>query len=253
MELDKGIREVVQRLNTAGFRTTDSGDGQSKVGTAMEGCMDPIPNVTIASTRKSVIGDTDALVQWVKEQGVRPEAARGPQPGDRDFGDDVIVEAVYRPLDDAVHIHLNGLDDALLAGCTVRRDLKAKHGVLLDLNERVWTFRQNVRGDRRYSLRELYHIVPIGTTVYQCRKPECRDGYPDVDSVIGFIEEGGIPNAELYWEDGVVRVPVVMSPERDTLQAALNFYVEKHLDLREASWPRTGLTLQRDHDGWLWR
>ena len=44
-ELDPGIRPHVRALNDAGFRTTDSGDGVSKIGTEGEECMLPFANV----------------------------------------------------------------------------------------------------------------------------------------------------------------------------------------------------------------
>lgn len=47
-ELDPGIRKHVRALNDAGIKTTDSGDGVSKIGTPGEACMLPFPNVMCA-------------------------------------------------------------------------------------------------------------------------------------------------------------------------------------------------------------
>lgn len=56
--LDPGIRDVVRRLNDAGFTTTDSGDGVSKQG--ME-CAIDVPNVACRTTTATMFTDADRL------------------------------------------------------------------------------------------------------------------------------------------------------------------------------------------------
>jgi hypothetical protein len=46
-DLDPGIREVVRRLNKAGFATCDSGDGVSKTEAIADGEAEPFPHVYI--------------------------------------------------------------------------------------------------------------------------------------------------------------------------------------------------------------
>lgn len=126
-DLDPGIRAVVRLLADHGFRTTDSGDGVSKVGTELEGCMDPIPNVTIRASKHHLALETDAVVALLESQGVRCGVDRttleefcGPQDEGKEFGDGVLVEGAYYPLEEYAVIFVTGLDDDLLARCQAR-------------------------------------------------------------------------------------------------------------------------------------
>ena len=56
-ELDPGIRRHVLSLRDAGFETTDSGDGISKLGGPGEGCMLDAPNIAI------VLPAVDCLIE----------------------------------------------------------------------------------------------------------------------------------------------------------------------------------------------
>jgi hypothetical protein len=126
-ELDPGIREVVRLLNDNGFNTTDSGDGRSKKGTEQEECMWEVPNVVILSRRNVLLDEADALLELLKEQGVRcgPDLATveelaGPQPEGTEFEDGVLIQATYDPDGHSAVILLTGLDDDLLAQCRAR-------------------------------------------------------------------------------------------------------------------------------------
>lgn len=83
--LDPGIREIVRRVNDAGFETTDSGDGVSKpadwyaIGEAI-----PFPHVVAATTPGLMVPAAERLA-----------AVLGPEWN---------VEAVYQTLTKSAHL-----------------------------------------------------------------------------------------------------------------------------------------------------
>jgi hypothetical protein len=111
-DLDPGIRRTVRLLNNWGFRTSDSGDGRSKLGTPGEACMLPVPNVVITSTRKDLLGEADALVHLLRARGgINLDASRD------DDGQEVpivMIEASYDPIGGGAIILLTGVDDAMM-------------------------------------------------------------------------------------------------------------------------------------------
>lgn len=75
--LDPGIRDLVVRLNGAGFVTTDSGDGVSKP--EDERVLD-FPHVFCASTIATMVADADRLLPLLPK-GWRVEASYSPNDG----------------------------------------------------------------------------------------------------------------------------------------------------------------------------
>jgi len=133
-EIDPGIRKVVRLLNSNNLRTTDSGDGVSKVGGPHEGCMltDPvtgkgIPNVTMVVAPSMLVEAADHLLALLTKHGVNvgPDEATvtelaGPQPEGTAYGDGVFIEASYDPTSGTAILLLTGLDDMRLATSTVQ-------------------------------------------------------------------------------------------------------------------------------------
>lgn len=123
-EIDPGIREVVLLLNSMGYHTIDSGDGVSKKGTPMEGCMMPYPNVTISVGLDDIVRTADSLTADLAKFGVRlgPDEATvlellGPQKEGVQYGDGVLIDGHYDPMNRTGIVYLSGLDDQLLAKC----------------------------------------------------------------------------------------------------------------------------------------
>lgn len=79
-ELDPGIRDIVAHLRSAGFETTDSGDGRSK---EPDPEVLPFAHVAIASSPPRLLVDADAAQAFLNAAGV-------PQ--------DFQVEATYWPV-----------------------------------------------------------------------------------------------------------------------------------------------------------
>lgn len=124
-DIDPGIREVVIALNGSGFRTSDSGDGVSKKGTPLEGCMMETPNVVMTTPAHHLVAEADRLRCVLESWGVRVgptkaqvEELAGPQSGDAsEYGHGVSIQGSYDPGDQSAIIMLLGLDDKLLAEC----------------------------------------------------------------------------------------------------------------------------------------
>jgi hypothetical protein len=94
--LDPGIRRLVRKLNEAGYRTTDSGDGISKGENAVE----PYPHVHIALPRAVNMERTaDALLALIETW---VEATP----------DDLHIQVSYSPLDGVKLLSVTGLADA---------------------------------------------------------------------------------------------------------------------------------------------
>ncbi len=90
-ELDPGIREIVRRLNAAGFETTDSGDGVSKPADwYASGEAIPFPHVVIAATADSMVERAHAATSVL--------------------GADWTVEANYSTHDGIAHLFARTLD-----------------------------------------------------------------------------------------------------------------------------------------------
>lgn len=69
-ELDPGIRDLVVRLNAAGFVTTDSGDGTSKPKDWFEsGDALPYPHVFCKAKAESMISEAHRALQLVQDAG----------------------------------------------------------------------------------------------------------------------------------------------------------------------------------------
>jgi len=123
-DLDPGIRETVRFFTGLGFRTSDSGDGVSKVGGPHESCMmaPGLPNVTICCEPMDLVSFADSLLAELSKVGINPgpdEATvtelAGPQPEGTEYGDGVLIEATYIPESKSAFILVTGLDDAMLA------------------------------------------------------------------------------------------------------------------------------------------
>lgn len=73
-ELDPGIRERVRKMREAGFNTTDSGDGVSKIG-YME-CALPFPHVYAVGSPETMVQDCEKL--WAMFPDATVEATYSP-------------------------------------------------------------------------------------------------------------------------------------------------------------------------------
>lgn len=91
MELDPGIRDIVLRIQAAGFETTDSGDGVSKPQEWYEsGEAIPFPHVVVRTTPKRMIVDAHTVADLL--------------------GPDWNVEAEYQTLTGDAHLFARTLD-----------------------------------------------------------------------------------------------------------------------------------------------
>ena len=98
--LDPGIRETVRRLRAAGFGTTDSGDGVTKLPDAAE--VLAFPHVTIRCDLTRLVEETRRLHNLLTANWIAAEpVGRGP----------VWIQASYDPADDVATIMLAGVDD----------------------------------------------------------------------------------------------------------------------------------------------
>lgn len=105
-ELDPGIRKVVEMLNKAGFVTTDSGDGKTKIeaGWPEDEVLD-VPHVFIESNPGYLCRDAQKLVMVLEDWGVKlSPVGQG----------DVHIQANYDPVDRSASIQLYGLNDEML-------------------------------------------------------------------------------------------------------------------------------------------
>lgn len=116
-ELDPGIREVVRRLNDAGFTTTDSGDGVSKVDWIANGEALDFPHVHVICTGAEMLDETRRLKDVVESWGVRlaPVGHESvalvdlAEASGEKFG---WIQATYDPCDDIAEIMLAGVSDS---------------------------------------------------------------------------------------------------------------------------------------------
>lgn len=108
-KLDPGIRTTVRMLVAAGFRTTDSGDGRTKIaafGGDCDGTVLDVPHVAIQVLDSNPIQQTNALWRLLLYALKEP-----PTPG--------MVQLTYDPaaeIDAQSVILLTGIDDTMLAG-----------------------------------------------------------------------------------------------------------------------------------------
>ena len=107
-ELDPGIRETVRLLRDAGFRTTDSGDGVSKVD--ME-CAEPVPNVYMVVDAPVMVAEADRLAK-VLGAALRDGVLDEVQTVDGHEVPRVFIDASYNPLDGVAILALHGVSDA---------------------------------------------------------------------------------------------------------------------------------------------
>lgn len=105
-ELDPGIQETVKFLVSAGFYTTDSGDGITKPETH-EGILD-FPHVVIRSSWGNIKSDIDALRYILRQRGLEIVPVGSDKPG-------VALEAAYDVGANVATIMVSGLNDQLLA------------------------------------------------------------------------------------------------------------------------------------------
>lgn len=117
-DLDPGIRRTVGLIRSWGFATSDSGDGRSKLGTPAEGCMMPMPNVTIPSVRDLLLEEAETIRDRLRECGIDLMATRDE---DGQAVPLVQIEAVYLPVEGGAFILLTGLDDDMLAAAEASR------------------------------------------------------------------------------------------------------------------------------------
>ncbi len=101
--VDKGIRKLINELNSAGWVTTDSGDGVSKFKdkTADETTL-AIPHVFIPTMPSAMVRDADTLYSFVKSIA-KPQV-------------DFVVEASYSPGQQEAVLMLYDMNDAGLSG-----------------------------------------------------------------------------------------------------------------------------------------
>lgn len=105
-QLDPGIRELVRFLVGHRFRTTDSGDGISKLVDFSDEALD-IPHISIAlDPVPSAMASADRLLQLLKGRGVAMH------PG--------MIQMTYDPVDESCLLMLVGVNSAM-CGLTPKR------------------------------------------------------------------------------------------------------------------------------------
>jgi hypothetical protein len=103
-KLDPGIRETVRLVHEMGFRTTDSGDGVTKLAD-MECALD-FPHVVIAASKTSLVKDAEKLHRELEKCGLAFMS--------------INIEAVWHPIPRVAIIMLSGLSDEMLSGAKPR-------------------------------------------------------------------------------------------------------------------------------------
>lgn len=104
--LDPGIRETVRRLRAAGFETTDSGDGRSKLSAGYDADeILPYPHVVIHAAPDDLVCETRRLRDELVAAGILV-AALAPD------GAGASIQASYDPGNDVGVIMLCGVDDS---------------------------------------------------------------------------------------------------------------------------------------------
>jgi hypothetical protein len=103
---DLGVRELVERLQAAGFRTTDSGDGVSKP--AEQRTMD-IPHVCIHPDAEELISEANLVALFLRDRGVTLEPLGPDSPEDHPR-----VEASYDPASGVALILVLGVRSEML-------------------------------------------------------------------------------------------------------------------------------------------
>lgn len=113
IDLDPGIRNVVEWLQGLGFNTTDSGDGKTKIGID-EDALD-LPHVFMTVDPDDLVPQARLLIAYLRGIGieVKPNGMDEKQP---------TIEATYDPADGSAIIGLFGVDDEMLAR---RQEVKA--------------------------------------------------------------------------------------------------------------------------------
>ena len=97
-ELDPGIADMVRLLWDAGFQTTDSGDGVSKIGGPMDdGCIVPAPHVSIGVDRDGLFAETDRVIAVINASGRLVDPVGGWHVEGTYTGDGVTMIMVYGP------------------------------------------------------------------------------------------------------------------------------------------------------------
>jgi len=99
-ELDPGIRETVRLLRTHGFKTTDSGDGVSKV----DGLS--FPHVAMLVTEGEMVREAKRLLKLLRQRGLSFEP--------HNSGDFPTIEVSYNPVDGHCVLFLASINDKLL-------------------------------------------------------------------------------------------------------------------------------------------
>ncbi|HEX8030309.1 MAG TPA: hypothetical protein VF491_17665 [Vicinamibacterales bacterium] len=104
-ELDPGIREIVRRVNQAGFETTDSGDGVSKPAAWYEsGEAIPFPHLVATTTAADMVADACRLSAVL--------------------GDGWTVEAEYQTNTQSAHLFARTLDPREVEGVELMTETK---------------------------------------------------------------------------------------------------------------------------------
>lgn len=96
-DLDPGIRRVVFFLRSAGFTTTDSGDGESKADAIAEGDALDYPHVAIVTRSHCLLAESDRVLAAFKSIGIDVGPAQ--------------VQGTYDPTDGSAVILVTGIDD----------------------------------------------------------------------------------------------------------------------------------------------
>jgi hypothetical protein len=105
-EIDPGVRKLVQWLNENGFKTSDSGDGKSKLAEDNEGILD-FPHVNIICTPGVMVHLANLLCQKINKLGIKL--------GEQGTLKEPFIQASYDPcLPDIGSIMLCNVDDAML-------------------------------------------------------------------------------------------------------------------------------------------
>ena len=97
-ELNPGIRKTVKLLNSVGWETTDSGDGE----THDYECDRDVGYVVVVSTPQDVIHDSDLIHSFLESYGVEFSLTS------------TSIQATYSPVDGYAFVDIHDIHDRML-------------------------------------------------------------------------------------------------------------------------------------------